>query len=179
MKRRRFLAVVVLIAAALAVAQHVRFGVLRVDAVRKGDTLLIIPAKPGDFFTLAFTHSVEQTVVRDFFRIDEGNGLVLYATEFRSSNAGLPSVLAPGEALSRSDGTFRISGMYRAMDEVPLWVGRAYGNTLTIHDVVHDLPKLAGDTLLSIRAGRVTVVEYLLFKFKRLTAPQAHRATKG
>ena len=179
MKRRIFLAGVFLIAAVLAAGQWVRPGVLRVEAVREGKTVLVVLANPGDSFTLAYTHSVERSVVRDFFRIDEGGRLVLYGTEFHSSNAGLPSALAPGETLSLDDGTFRISGMHRVMDEVSLWVGEAYGNTLTIHGVEHDLPRLAGETLLSIRAGTVTTAGYLFFRLEQLVVHQEKRVSKG
>jgi len=179
MKRRRFLAGIVIIVAVLAAVQWVRLGVLRVEAVREGGTVLLVPAESGDTFVLSYVHSVERSVVRDFFRIDEGGRLVLYGTEFHSSNTGLPSALGPGETLSWSDGAFRISGMQRVMDEVSLWVGEAYGNRLTIHGVDHDLPRLAGETLLRVRAGTVTVARYLFFRLEHLVVHQEKRVSKG
>ncbi|HOD34938.1 MAG TPA: DUF1850 domain-containing protein [Syntrophales bacterium] len=170
MKKRNRLAAVVLIITVLAAALWVRLDVLRVEAVRGGGTVLLVLAKPGDTFALAYTHSVERSFVRDFFRIDDGGRLILYGTQFYSLNTGLPSTISPGEILERVDGAFRISGMHRVMEEIPLWVAGAYGNTLTLRGADYDLPSLAGDTLLRIRTGRVTVGEYLFFKLKHLGA---------
>ncbi len=168
MRRVNRLAIIVLILLVLVAALWIRFSVLRVEAVRNGGTVLLVPAKPGDTFALAYTHSVEHTVVRDFFRIDEGGRLILYATEFGSLNTGLPSNISQGEILERVGGAFRISGMHRVMEEIPLWVAGAYGNTLTIRGTDHDLPSRGGDALLRIRVGRVTVGEYLFFRLEFL-----------
>lgn len=179
MKRRTLLAGAALLVAVLAAAQWARLDVLRVEALREGRTVLLVPAGPGDTFTLSFIHSVERSVVRDFFRIDEGGRLVLYGTEFSSSNAGLPSALAPGETLTRGDGRFRISGMHRVMEEVSLWVGEASGNRLTIHGVDHDLPGMAGEALLRVRAGTSTAAEVLLCSFGHRRARHERKVAKG
>jgi len=179
MKRRKLLAGMALLVAVLAALQWVRLDVLRVEAVREHGTVLLVPAGPGDTFVLSFVHSVERSVVRDFFRIDEGGRLVLYGTEFRSSNAGLPSALAPGETLTLDDGTFRISGMHRTMEEVSLWVGKASGNRLTIHGVDYDLPGLAGEALLRVRAGTSTTAEYLFFTIGHRGTRHERKITKG
>ncbi len=179
MKRRRLLAGAALLVALLTATQWVRLDVLRVESVREGRTILLVPTSPGDTFALAFVHSVERSVVRDFFRIDEGGQLVLYGTEFSSSNAGLPTTLAPGETLARGDGTFRISGMHRAMEEVSLWVGEASGNRLTIHGVDHDLPGMAGEALLRVRAGTSTAAEVLLCSFGHRRARHERKVAKG
>ncbi|HQL90141.1 MAG TPA: DUF1850 domain-containing protein [Syntrophales bacterium] len=179
MKRRNLLAGVALFVAVLTAAQWVRLDVLRVESFREGRKVLLVPAGPGDTFVLSFIHSVERSVVRDFFRIDEGGRLVLYGTEFSSSNAGLPSVLTPGESLTRGEGGFRISGMHRVMEEVSLWVGESSGNRLTIHGVDHDLPGLAGETLLRVKAGTATAKEYLLFSIGYRHKGQERKVTKG
>jgi len=74
--------------------------------------------------------------------------------------------------------------MHRVMNEVSLWVGEAYGNRLTIHGVDHDLPRhdlprLAGETLLRVRADTVTVAGYLFFRLEQLVVHQEKRVSKG
>ncbi len=168
-----------LLVAVLAATQWVRLDVLKVEALREGRTVLLVPAGPGDTFALSFIHSVERSVVRDFFRIDEEGRLVLYGTEFSSSNAGLPSSLAPGETLTRGEGVFRISGMHRVMEEVSLWVGEASDNRLTIHGVDHDLPGMAGEALLRVRAGTSSAAEVLFFSFGHRQARNERKVAKG
>ena len=55
-----------------------------------GDELVASPLADGDEVTLEYTHSVEQTVVRDVYAVDD-NRLVSVRMEFSSFGAGLPS----------------------------------------------------------------------------------------
>jgi len=179
MKRRSFFTGVFFLVVIPAALLGIRIDVLRVDDLRRGGTILIVPAGPGETFSLTYTHSVERSPGTDYFRIDENRRLVLYATEFHSSNAGLPSGLADGEKLSRNDGRFRISGMHRVLPEVSFWVGKAYGNKLTVRDREYDLPRLAGEAPLTLRSGTVTAAGMLFFKLQGLAAGKERRITKG
>jgi len=69
--------------------------------------------------------------------------------------------------------------MHRVMEEVSLWVGEASGNRLTIHGADHDLPGLAGETLIRVRAGTSTAAEVLLFSIGYRQTGQERKVTKG
>ncbi|MDI9571208.1 MAG: DUF1850 domain-containing protein [Pseudomonadota bacterium] len=164
-------------AALLAASFFVRPWTLRLVDQRRARTVLLVRAAPGDAFVLSYIHSVERSPVRDFFRIDGEGRLVLRGTEFQSSNAGLPSQLAPGETLARNTGKFRISGRRLTLDEISLWVGKDHRNTLVINDAAYDLPALGGDALLQIRAVRTTLGECLLHALRGAATGNRHRRT--
>ena len=55
-----------------------------------GEELLTVPIETDDEIVLAYTHSVEQTLVRDVY-VHENDRLVMVRMEFSSFGAGLPS----------------------------------------------------------------------------------------
>ncbi|MES3517698.1 MAG: DUF1850 domain-containing protein [Natronomonas sp.] len=61
-----------------------------VAATDSGDELFVTPVEDGDELILEYTHSVEQTTVRDVYVVD-GDELVTDRTEFKSFGAGLPT----------------------------------------------------------------------------------------
>jgi hypothetical protein len=180
--RKKWAVICLLLTAAIILAAGfiIRPWVLRLDDQRRAKTVLLVRADPGDTFVLSYVHSVERSPVRDYFQIDGDGRLTLYRTEFQSSNAGLPSRLAPGETLVRRNGNFRISGRRLVLDEVSFWVGEAYGNALFINEASYDLPALAGDALLKIHAVRTTAAECLIFTLRGIAAGNCFRcARKG
>ena len=128
-----------------------------------GQVVYMERVAPGDTFTLSFVHSVEKSAVTDYFRIDDNCRIILYQTEFRSLNTGLPAVVSKGEIFERTDGGFRLSGLTRVLPEIRLQVSAAYGGTLSIKGEEISLPALAGDGPLLISVRRVFAWE-LLFR---------------
>ena len=57
-----------------------------------GETLLSVPVEENTTVTVAYTHSVEKTPVRDVYAVRDG-GLVMTRMEFESFGAGLPSTV--------------------------------------------------------------------------------------
>lgn len=110
-----------------------------------GKAVFVKRVAPGDTFSLSFVHSVEKSDVTDYFRIDGDYRIILYQTEFRSLNTGLPAVVSEGEILERTDGGFRLSGLARVLPEIHLQVSAAYGGTLAVKGKQVLLPALAGD----------------------------------
>ena len=66
--------------------------VLKIDALRKNETVLVRLVRPDDRLTIGFIHSVEHCPVRDHFVIDRAYRLVLRETTFASSNTVFPTV---------------------------------------------------------------------------------------
>ena len=123
--------------------------------------VLLQRVSPGDTFTLSFVHSVEKSPVTDYFRIDDEHRIILYQTEFRSLNTGLPAVVSEGEVFERTERGFRLSNLNRVMPEILLQVSAAYGGSLSLGGKDIFLPSLAGNGLLRISTRRVFAWELL------------------
>jgi len=144
MKRLRWASAIA--ALALLAASWVPFHALEVEgAGGSGKAVFVKRVAPGDTFTLSFVHSVEKSDVTDYFRIDGDCRIILYQTEFRSLNTGLPAVVSGGETFERTEGGFRLSGLARILPEIHVQVSAAYGGTLAVKGETVSLPALAGD----------------------------------
>lgn len=126
-----------------------------------GRVVFLKRVAPGDTFTLSFIHSVEKSPVTDHFLIDDTGRIILYETEFRSLNTGLPAVVSDGEVLTRSEQGFRLSTIRRVLPEILLWVHEDYGGSLGVDGWVVSLPALAGNGLLRVSTQRVFAWELL------------------
>lgn len=143
--------------------------VLRIDALRKNETVLVRLVRPDDRLTIGFIHSVEHCPVRDHFTIDRTYRLVLRETTFGSSNTGLPYSCGPGETFANEGTQFRISNRHIVFSSIDLWVNRKYDNVLLLgNEAELQLPSLAGDTLLRVGIVEIIVANYLLLKAKTM-----------
>jgi hypothetical protein len=141
--------------------------VLLIEEARSARPALVIGVRTGDNLTLSFLHSVEHCRVQDHLIVDDGDGLVLVATEFAESRTGLPYAAFGGEVFERRADHFRISHMQRPIPEIYQWVNAEYDNTLTFNaEPAVDLASLAGNTLLHIRITRLTLWQLAWLKAK-------------
>jgi hypothetical protein len=76
----------------------------------------------GTEFSLEFVHSVNQSPVRDTFRV-EGYLIKPAATRFSAFGAGMQSDLGEGQTLSRDGDALVITGFTQSMKELNLIVG--------------------------------------------------------
>ena len=142
---------------------------LRIDALRKNETVYVRLIRPDDRLTIGFIHSVEHCPVRDYFVIDRDYRLVLRETTFASSNTGLPYACGPGEIFTNEGTQFRISNRHIVFSSIDLWVNRKYDNVLLFGSEAElQLPSLAGDTLLRVSTAEIAAARYLLLKVKTL-----------
>ena len=143
--------------------------VLKIDALRKNETVLVRLVQPDDRLTIGFIHSVEHCPVRDHFTIDQAYRLVLRETTFASSNTGLPYTCGPGETFANEGTQFRISNRHIVLSSIDLWVNRKYDNVLLFgNEAELQLPSLAGDTLLRVGITEITAAHYLFLKARNL-----------
>jgi hypothetical protein len=143
--------------------------VLKIDALRKNETVLVRAVRPDDRLTIGFIHSVEHCPVRDHFTIDRAYRLVLRETTFASSNTGLPYSCGPGETFANEGTQFRISNRHIVFLSIDLWVDRKYDNVLLFgNEAELQLPSLAGDTLLRVSIAEIAAAHYLFLKAKTL-----------
>ncbi|WP_433629021.1 DUF1850 domain-containing protein [Halomicrococcus sp. NG-SE-24] len=112
--------------------------VLVVADADTGESILVVPVSEGTKLTLAYTHSVEKTPVRDVYTVNNRR-LEMTAMKFQSFGAGLPS----RAAVTREGDWFIFdpSGSYRRLPVVP---GSVAGHELVVGDERYDLVALSG-----------------------------------
>ena len=94
-------------------------------------------------FAIEFIHSVNQSPVREFYRI-EGGLVRPLAVRFASFGAGMQSDLEDGLILSREGDALLISGFNTAYKELNYIVGTVSDHLLIINDEQFSLQELCG-----------------------------------
>ena len=98
----------------------------------------------GDEFSIEFIHSVNQSPVRDFFKI-EGKLILPVATRFNSFGAGMQTDLEKGQKITRdSEGNMVITGFSQTFKELNYIVGTVSDHVLFIHNERISLRELCG-----------------------------------
>lgn len=148
------------LAAFLIAGGLVPVHILEIRDTRRDQAVFMQRVSPGESFSLEFIHSVEKSLVTDFFRLNDDYGIVLYETAFRSLNTGLPATLSEGERLSRTEQGYRLSIPDRILPDIQIWVDSRYAGALTIGARRIPLADLAGNTLLQFKVRKAPLWEY-------------------
>jgi hypothetical protein len=114
-------------------------------------------------FALVYIHSVAQTPVWEFFKIDNEGNLILYETHFHDHGAGLPYAAFGEEVFVREENRFKIKNMHREV-ELPLYY-RIYedrGNVFIFESQEINLSENIGDALLTLDIQRLSAIDYFL-----------------
>ena len=122
--------------AATSGAAEKRVLVVEDDA---GETLLSVPVEENATVTVAYTHSVEKTPVRDVYAVRDG-GLVMTRMEFRSFGAGLPSTV---DVERGDDGSFVYRPPNRRTEELVVATSPIADHDLVVDGRRYDLVALA------------------------------------
>lgn len=109
---------------------------LTLTAVETGELLLAVPVDDGSPVTLAYTHSVERTPVRDHYVVRDGR-LVMTRMTFESYGWGLPA----GADVKLVDGTF-VAEPDRTYATLTVSPGRQAGHRLIVENRTIDLVAL-------------------------------------
>ena len=119
--------------------------------------------KPGDEFTLKYTHSVALTPVWEIFIINKDYQIVLIETDFLDHGAGLPYTTFENEIFVEEEGRFKIKNMHRIMP-TPIYyrIGAVRENIFYFKDEEINLSSLVGDRLLTIEIDRNNLFNYLI-----------------
>lgn len=130
--------VLALVAGGVAGATPPPTTTLLVEDAATGEPMLAIPVANGTNVTLAYTHSVEKTPVRDVYRVD-GDRLVMVRMEFSSFGAGLP---ARANVTETADGTY-VYDPPGSFEELYVQPGEVAGHRLLVGDREFDLVELS------------------------------------
>jgi len=119
--------------------------------------------KPGDEFTLKYTHSVALTPVWEIFIIDKDYQIVLIETDFLDHGAGLPYATFDKEIFVEEEGRFKIKNMHRIIP-TPIYyrIGAVRENIFYFKGVEINLSSLVGDSLLTLEIDRINLFNYLI-----------------
>ncbi|MBU4370352.1 MAG: DUF1850 domain-containing protein [Proteobacteria bacterium] len=101
------------------------------------------PVKPGDYFTIDYRHSSDNTPVHDLFQIGSDGLIVLIEESYRWYGAGLES--HPDVGKTDFTGEWTRVRLHRPFPRFLLRVGKVANHVLTLHG--RDVP------LLSIARG--------------------------
>lgn len=114
--------------------------------VEEGPAPLVIPLTPEQpRFGVLFRHSVEQTPVIEWFEpADDGGGMVLVATEYRSFGAGLPTEPPRGARFVLYPDRFLIEGLAVPLEELIFRTLPLTEHALLVGGERYDLTQLAG-----------------------------------
>ena len=101
------------------------------------------PLNEHEEFAIEFVHSVNQSPVREFFRIE--NGMIRSTSvRFFSFGAGMQSHLEDGQTLSRDGDVMVLSGLSASFKELNYIVGTVSDHLLIINDEIVSLLELCG-----------------------------------
>ena len=146
----------------LAISFYPFLLVLEVVLSGSDKTILAIPVKQGNTFTIRFTHSVQRTPVDEVFSIRRDSKIILEETIYSDYGAGLPSEIYGSQQFSLENNSFIIRGFGVEFEEIPLFVGEVIANhTLFYGDKEFQLVSfgLAGKSI-RIRLKRYSLISY-------------------
>ncbi|MFT4883099.1 MAG: hypothetical protein ACI8U4_000598 [Natronomonas sp.] len=101
---------------------------LVVEDYETGEELFTVPVENNTTVTLAYTHSVEKTPVRDIYAVRDGE-LVMTRMEYHSFGAGLPSTV---EVERADDGSYVYRPPNRRTDTLVVATGYVADHELVV-----------------------------------------------
>lgn len=140
------LAASAVLAGAAAVATAAAQPTLVVEA-ESGTELFAVPVEADSTVVLEYTHSVENSTVRDVYRVRDG-GLELTAMEFSSFGAGLP---ARADVERTGRGTYLHRPADTEVHDPLVATGRVAGHDLVVDGRRYDLAERAGGGTVRLR----------------------------
>ncbi len=109
-----------------------------------GKRFACYPFPAGSTFSVTFVHSVNQSPVTDYYRGQEDNSLLCYATKFHAYGAGIPESWPENAKVETSTDGIYVSNLHILLPDVTYIVGTVSDHTLTIGDADISLRELCG-----------------------------------
>lgn len=129
---RIVVAIIAIIIAAAIFRVNPTEGYLTIRGGRTGDVFAQYPLEEDGEFSVGFKHSVNQSMVIDYYCIRDGE-IMVYKTQYDSFGAGVQTALGAGETLREGDdGAMIVSGMDKIIPTLSYIVSPVYDHILTI-----------------------------------------------
>lgn len=137
--------------AVLLLAQTSGSSVLVVTDTASGEDLVVTDVEDGTPVVLSYRHSVEKTMVRDVYVVDDGT-LRMTRMEFSSFGWGLPA----RESIDgrTDDGAFVVRYENRTYEEIFVAPGTVANHTLLVGETSYDLVERSNGTTVRLSVTR-------------------------
>ncbi len=137
-------AVAILAAAAVFIVSELRGDVLVLEDAENGKVYAKYNISKDDVFSVSFIHSVNQSEVIDYYRVDESGKLHLFATKFHSFGAGMPTEFPSYARVETTADGIYVSNLDIVLDDVEYIVGTVFDHILEIQDKKISLREMCG-----------------------------------
>lgn len=109
---------------------------------KTGDILYCTKVKPGDTYTITYTHSINKSPVDDVFEIQQDYSIMLKKTVFRAFGVGIPSETVGDQVMNIFDDRIEIDNINMPVKEHLVFVGLIADHRFTVHNQQIHLNKL-------------------------------------
>ena len=98
-------------------------------------TAVSYPISTNDFFSIEFIHSVNNSPVVEYYRIDDNSNIYVYKTIYYNYGAGVPTNLEGNETISYGeDGSMIIDHIDKKIDSLTYYLSDIHDHILKIND---------------------------------------------
>lgn len=155
---KKWVLIVIVIISILIISALPLFARLCIENVETNELLRTYALSDGDIFYMEFMHSVNRTLVREYYQLEKDQ-LMLTRAEYSSFGAGMPEVPEQeGATLRTVDGILHLDGIHTLLPEFIYRVGIIANHTLYINEQVIPL-----DTIVPPQTA-------LRFKYRSVSA---------
>jgi len=137
------LALALLLAFVLFIPSQRKFVILE---RKTGRILYYRDVKPGDTFTITYTHSINKSPVDEIFEIGEDYSILLKKTVFHAFGVGTPAVvgseIGKGQTLSLFDDRVEIDNINKPIEQCVYFVGLIANHKFTMDNIEIPLKQL-------------------------------------
>ncbi len=163
-KNKIFLLTLLILIFLIILSKNLSFYVLYIKEYPNEKSFFQQIITPGNQFGLKYIHSVAQTPVWEFFKINKDGRLILTETHFHDHGAGLPYTAFKEEIFISEDGLFKIKNMFREI-RLPLYyrIGQASENHFFYKQDIN-LSQKIGDGVAVVDILPIKLFDYLMNK---------------
>lgn len=165
---KKFRLAIICIVIIVSILSFYKTTLLQVYVVDKGPNfnkvLLQLPIKPGDKFSVNWTHSVSLRPVIETYKIENDLNISIYEMIFDSFSANLPASPDYNTIWEFNEDHIRVYNYDVIFDAVPVVIGKVVANhTLYVKDRIiplKDIYKPGG--YVKIRAVKKSLLKYIV-----------------
>ena len=98
-------------------------------------TSVSYPISTDDHFSIEFIHSVNNSPVVEYYKIDKNNDIYVYKTKYYNYGAGVPTNIKDNETISYGeDGSMIIDHINKKIDDLYYYLSDIHDHVLKIND---------------------------------------------
>ena len=139
MSKKKLFAAVALVVAAVSLFVIINCNhntnTLVMKNFKTGETYLEVPLTDDHLFSVSYTHSVNKSLVEEYYTITPKDGIVLVKARYNNFGAGVATELTDGQYLSYDDENYMvINNMHVPISQLVYKVGTVSDHILHIGD---------------------------------------------